>query len=309
MTAAAPDLAVVALGGNALLRPGERGTAAEQRANLAATFDTIRETLASPRLVVTHGNGPQVGNELLRQELAAAEAPPLPLYLAVAQTQAEIGALAAGELERAAGRPAVAVLTRVAVAADDPAFADPTKPVGPFYDAERARALDAERGWTLREDAGRGWRRVVPSPRPLDVIELEAIRALAATGTAVVAVGGGGIPVVRRNGRLDGVDAVVDKDLASALLATSLGAGRLLVLTQVAAVYRGFDTAEREPITELRPGRDDALLAGLPAGSMRPKVEAAFAFVAATGGEALITSADALRDGEAGTRVVPASSP
>jgi carbamate kinase len=300
-------LTVIALGGNALLRPGERGTAAEQRANLAATFAGIGPLLAEGPFVITHGNGPQVGNELLRQELASAEAPPLPLYVAVAQTQAEIGALIAAELEPLAGRPVAVVLTRVAVDAGDPAFANPTKPVGPFYEAGRARALEEERGWTVREDAGRGWRRVVPSPEPLEVIELDSVRTLLAAGTAVVAAGGGGIPVVRRDGRHDGIDAVIDKDRASALLAVGLGAERLVILTQVPAVYADFEGARAEPIRELRPDRDAGLLVELPAGSMRPKVEAAFRFVEATGGEALITSAEALGDGEAGTRIVPAS--
>jgi carbamate kinase len=302
-------LTVVALGGNALLRPGERGTAAEQRANLADTFRTIETTLREGPLVVTHGNGPQVGNELLRQELAAAEAPPLPLYLAVAQTQAEIGALVAAELGAVVGREAVVVLTRVAVDAGDRAFEHPTKPVGPFYDESRAHELERERGWSLTEDAGRGWRRVVASPKPLEVLEIASVRALVETGAVVVAAGGGGIPVVRRDGRYDGVDAVIDKDLASALVATRLGAARLLILTQVAAVYRRFETGSPTPVSELRPGRDDAILAELPAGSMRPKVEAAFAFVSETGGEATITSSDALKNGEAGTRVVPASTP
>jgi carbamate kinase len=305
----AAPLTVVALGGNALLRPGERGTAAEQRANLADTFRTIETTLREGPLVVTHGNGPQVGNELLRQELAAAEAPPLPLYLAVAQTQAEIGALVAAELGAVVGREAVVVLTRVAVDAGDRAFEHPTKPVGPFYDESRAHELERERGWSLTEDAGRGWRRVVASPKPLEVLEIASVRALVETGAVVVAAGGGGIPVVRRDGRYDGVDAVIDKDLASALVATRLGAARLLILTQVAAVYRRFETGSPTPVSELRPGRDDAILAELPAGSMRPKVEAAFAFVSETGGEATITSADALKNGEAGTRVVPASTP
>jgi carbamate kinase len=305
----AAPLTVVALGGNALLRPGERGTAAEQRANLADTFRTIETTLREGPLVVTHGNGPQVGNELLRQELAAAEAPPLPLYLAVAQTQAEIGALVAAELGAVVGREAVVVLTRVAVDAGDRAFEHPTKPVGPFYDESRAHELERERGWSLTEDAGRGWRRVVASPKPLEVLEIASVRALVETGAVVVAAGGGGIPVVRRDGRYDGVDAVIDKDLASALVATRLGAARLLILTQVAAVYRRFETGSPTPVSELRPGRDDAILAELPAGSMRPKVEAAFAFVSETGGEATITSSDALKNGEAGTRVVPASTP
>jgi carbamate kinase len=303
----AEGLTVVALGGNALLRPGERGTAVEQRANLAHTFSALAPLLRDAPVVLTHGNGPQVGNELLRQELGSAEAPPLPLYLAVAQTQAEIGALMASELPPAAGRNAVVVLTRVVVDAADPAFGAPTKPVGPFYGDARARELQEERGWTLHEDANRGWRRVVASPRPLEILELESVRALLATDAAVVACGGGGIPVVRRDGRADGVDAVIDKDHASALLAVGLRAERLLILTQVAAVQRGFGTASATPIAELRPGRDDGILAELPAGSMRPKVEAAFAFVRECGGEALITSAEALERGEAGTRIVPAS--
>ena len=297
-------LTVVALGGNALLGPGERGTAAEQRANLATTFEAARSILTDGSVVVTHGNGPQVGNELLRQELASAEAPPLPLYVAVAQTQAEIGALVAAELEPVAGRRVAVLLTRVVVAGDDPAFADPTKPVGPFYDADRARELEQERGWAVREDAGRGWRRVVPSPKPLEVLELAAIKTLLESGVMVVAVGGGGIPVVARDGRHDGVDAVIDKDHASALLAAELGAERFVILTQVPAVYTGFGTREQKALVELVPGRDDELIDSLPAGSMRPKVEAAFRFVTETGGEALITSSDALAAGEPGTRVV-----
>ena len=297
-------LTVVALGGNALLGPGERGTAAEQRANLATTFEAARSILTDGSVVVTHGNGPQVGNELLRQELASAEAPSLPLYVAVAQTQAEIGALVAAELEPVAGRRVAVLLTRVVVAGDDPAFADPTKPVGPFYDADRARELEQKRGWAVREDAGRGWRRVVPSPKPLEVLELAAIKTLLESGVMVVAVGGGGIPVVARDGRHDGVDAVIDKDHASALLAAELGAERFVILTQVPAVYTGFGTREQRALVELVPGRDDELIDSLPAGSMRPKVEAAFRFVTETGGEALITSSDALAAGEPGTRVV-----
>jgi carbamate kinase len=300
-------LTVVALGGNALLGPDERGTAAEHRAHLAATFRAIAPLLEG-EVVLTHGNGPQVGNELLRQELAAAEAPPLPLWVAVAQTQAEIGTLAAAEL-RPFGRPVAVVATHVVVAEDDPAFEHPTKPIGPFYDADRARALEEERGWRLREDAGRGWRRIVPSPQPLEVLELEAVRTLLGAGFAVVAVGGGGIPVVAREGRYDGIDAVIDKDHASALLAAALGAERLVILTQVPVVYRGFGTQDQEAVAELRPGRDDDLVPELAAGSMRPKVEAAFRFVTKTGGEALITSAEAVAKGKAGTRIVPASRP
>jgi carbamate kinase len=302
-------LTVLALGGNALLGPGQRGTAAEQRANLRATLRACRSVLRGGPVVITHGNGPQVGNELLRQELAREEAPPLPLYLAVAQTQAEIGALIAAELRIAVDEPAVVVLTHVLVDDADPAFGDPTKPVGPFYSEERARELRREREWALREDSNRGWRRVVASPRPLRVVEIGAVRTLLDAGSVVVAVGGGGIPVVERNGGYDGVEAVIDKDHASALLAIELGAGRLVILTQVPAVYRNFESDDRTRVAELQPGRDDGILAELPAGSMRPKVEAAFAFVRATGGEALITSAEALENGEAGTRVAPASPP
>jgi carbamate kinase len=300
-------LTVLALGGNALLRKGERGTAAEQRANLADTLDAAVGVFADGPVVVTHGNGPQVGNELLRQEAGAAEAPQLPLWLAVALTQGEIGSLLASELRARVGAEAAVVLTHVEVDPDDPAFGNPTKPVGPFYDEGRAGLLRDERGWKLVEDAGRGFRRVVPSPEPRAIVELHAVRALVEAGAVVVAAGGGGIPVVWREGRLAGADAVIDKDLASALLAEALEADRLVVLTQVAAVYSNFGTDEEEAISELRPGRDDAILAELQAGSMRPKVEAAFRFVEATGGEALVTSAEALRTGEAGTRIVSAS--
>jgi carbamate kinase len=298
---------VVALGGNALTRPGERGTAAEQRANLRATCEAMRPLLGGD-LVVTHGNGPQVGNELLRQERAADEVPPLPLYLAVAQTQAEIGALIESELAAVAGRPVVCVLTHVRVDEDDPAFGAPTKPVGPFYAEEEARKLEAERGWIVAGDAGRGWRRVVPSPAPLEVVELEAVRTLVGAGTIAVACGGGGIPVSSRNGRLAGIDAVIDKDRASALLAIALGAERLVILTDVDAVYAGWGTDGEEELRELDAESAGTLLPELAAGSIGPKVEAARAFALSSGREALITSAAALGEalaGRAGTRVKP----
>jgi len=298
--------AVVALGGNALMRPGERGTAAEQRANLRRACEALRPLLNDGELVVTHGNGPQVGNELLRHERAAEEAPPLPLYLAVAQTQAEIGALVESELEPVAGRPVACLLTHVLVAEDDPAFEKPTKPVGPFYDEAKARELERERGWQVVHDAGRGWRRVVPSPQPLEVVELEAIRALIGAGTIVVACGGGGIPAMRRVTRLVGLDAVIDKDRASSLLARELGADRLVILTEVDAVFRGFGTDKQQELRELSVDEAEALLPELAAGSMRPKVEASIAFVRATGHAALITSPAALGEaieGRAGTRI------
>jgi len=292
---------VLALGGNAL----GRGTVVEQLAALRQTCAAIAPLVREGEVVVTHGNGPQVGNELLRQERAADEVPPLPLYLAVAQTQAEIGALIETELTAAAGRPVACLLTHVHVDPNDPAFRQPSKPIGPFYGADEARDLGRDRGWELVEDAGRGFRRVVPSPEPLEIVELEAIRALLGSGAVAVACGGGGIPVVSKNGYLKGVDAVIDKDRASALLATRLGAERLVILTEVPAVYRRFRKSNQEEIRDLSAGEAEALLPELAEGSMRPKIEAAIDF-ARGGGETLITSFEALAEaleGRAGTRI------
>jgi carbamate kinase len=296
---------VVALGGNALIRPGDRGTAAEQAARLREAAESLAPFFSEPRLVITHGNGPQVGNELLRQERAADEVPPLPLYLAVAQTQAEIGALIETELGPHAGRPVACLITHVVVAEDDPAFVRPTKPIGPFYSSEQARMLERERGWTLLEEQGRGWRRAVPSPAPLEVVEVAQIRALLDSGALPVACGGGGIPVVRRDGRLHGVDAVIDKDRASALLAAALGVDRLLILTDIGAVKRGFGTPDEVELRELSIPEAEALLPELAEGSMRPKVEAAIT-VARAGGAAIITALERVEEalaGRAGTRV------
>jgi carbamate kinase len=296
---------VVALGGNAVLRAGDRGTAAEQRVRIRETCAALGPLLDDD-VVITHGNGPQVGNELLRQERAADEVPPLPLYLAVAQTQAEIGALVVTELS-ALGRRAACLLTHVVVAEHDPAFEDPSKPIGPFYDRARAQMLQQERGWTMVEDAGRGWRRTVASPAPLEIVELEVVRSLLASATITIACGGGGIPVVRRNGRLDGVDAVIDKDRASALLAVALGAQRLVILTDVPAVLHNYGSSEEKPIPMLSAREAEELLPQLPAGSMGPKLQAAVQF-ARSGGETIITSAESLADAltaRAGTRVTP----
>jgi carbamate kinase len=296
---------VVALGGNALIRPGDRGTAAEQSARLREAARSLEPLLRDPRVVITHGNGPQVGNELLRQERAADEVPPLPLYLAVAQTQAEIGAIIETELGPRVGRPIACLLTHVVVAEDDPAFSRPTKPVGPYYSTDTADLLERERGWTLVQEQPRGWRRAVPSPSPLEIVELDQVRALLDAGTLPVACGGGGIPVVRRDGRLHGVDAVIDKDRASALLAAGLGAERLLILTDIGAVKRGFGTPAEEELRELSLAQAEALLPELAEGSMRPKVEAAAA-MARGGGEAIITALERVEDalaGRAGTRI------
>ena len=296
---------VFALGGNALIRAGDKGTAAEQAARLRETAEALGPLLRGGDVVITHGNGPQVGSELLRQERAAAEVPPLPLYLAVAQTQALIGALIETELGPSAGRPIACLLTHVVVAGDDPAFERPTKPIGPFYSSEQAQSLERERGWKLVGEQGRGWRRAVPSPTPLEIVELEQVRALIAAGTIPIACGGGGIPVVRKEGRLSGVDAVIDKDRASAVLAAALGAERLVILTDVTALKRGFGTPAEEEIRELMPEQAEQLLPELAEGSMGPKVEAAIA-MARSGGEAIITALDRVEDalaGRTGTRV------
>jgi carbamate kinase len=294
---------VVALGGNAL----GAGTAAQQLEALRETCAAIEPLVREGEVVVTHGNGPQVGNVLLRQERAADEVPPLPLFLAVAQTQAEIGAMIETQLAGATGRPVACLLTHVHVDPDDPAFGRPTKPIGPFYSDEQAQALRQERGWQLVEDAGRGFRRVVPSPQPLDIVELSSIQALIATGAIAIACGGGGIPVVDRNGYLKGVDAVIDKDRASALLARRLGADKLVILTEVPCVYRRWRKSNQEAVRELSATEAEALLPELSEGSMRPKLEAAVDFALA-GGETLITSAAALGEaleGTAGTTVSP----
>jgi carbamate kinase len=298
---------VVALGGNALIRAGDKGTAAEQAARLREAAESLKPLLAEERLVITHGNGPQVGNELLRQERAADEVPPLPLYLAVAQTQAEIGSLIETELGRVADRPVACLLTHVVVAEDDQAFERPTKPIGPFYSSEQAETFERERGWALVEEQGRGWRRTVPSPAPLEVVELDQIAALLDSGAIPVACGGGGIPVVRENARLRGVDAVIDKDRASAVLAAGLGAERLVILTDVGAVKRGFGTDDEKELRELTAEDAESLLPELAEGSMRPKVEAGTA-MARSGGEAIIASLERVAEalaGRAGTKIGP----
>ena len=201
-----------------------------------------------------------------------------------------------------ADRPIACVLTHVRVAADDPAFVRPMKPIGPFYSADQGEQLERERGWAMVSDANRGHRRVVPSPDPLEIVELEVIRTLAEQNTVVIACGGGGIPVVRRGNRLAGIDAVIDKDRASALLARGLEAERLLILTEVPAVYRRFGEPDQDEIRELSGAEAETLLPELAEGSMRPKVEAALSF----DGETLITSIDALETalaGNAGTRI------
>ena len=316
----APPIVVVALGGNAMQSPAGDDSVEADFERTAQTAEHLAAIVASGgwRLVVTHGNGPQVGNHLLRSELGRdhGDLPPLPLDVCVADTQGGMGYMLQQSLSNAfhaAGLPAVvtALVTQVVVDEDDPGFANPTKPIGEMITSEKVFDLQA-RGWVLVEDEHRGgWRRVVASPEPHEIVEAAAIRALVDEGTVVIAAGGGGIPVVHGpDGSLRGVPAVVDKDLASALLAIDVGADRFVVLTDVEFVYRGFNTPEQEALTSITVGEARALLAAdeFPAGSMRPKIDAVCRFVAATGRPGIITSIARCEQGlrgETGTHVLP----
>lgn len=314
---------MVAMGGNALLAQGERGTYEEQRANAAAMAVSICALLdAGWRVVVVHGNGPQVGNLAIQQELGSSEVPALPLFSLGAMTEGQLGSLIAIALYGACGRrhPIVALLSHVIVELDDPAFAEPTKPIGPFFSAEEATRLAEARGWDVAEDAGRGYRRVVASPRPKGFVEIDAIRSLLDAGQVVVTGGGGGIPVGRRGTVWDGVDAVIDKDFAAAELAHQLGAEALVLITGVDAVQLDFGQPTQRRLTWV--DSDEAgrhLRAGqFPAGSMGPKVAAAIGFVERGGGRsAVITTPELVVDTvgntdptnpSVGTRIIPADS-
>lgn len=254
---------------------------AAQFGNMASAAPALARIARRYRLVVTHGNGPQVGHILLRSELAGEEAYPLTLDAAVAQSEGETGYLVQQVLQNRLRRPVVSLTTQVVVSPRDPAFRRPTKPVGPFVDARGAAALRRRGAQVIRVDDA--WRRVVASPKPREVVEADAVRALLERGVVVVAAGGGGVPVVRRRGALHGVDAVVDKDLASACLAKSLGAAALFLLTDVAGVFSGFGSPRARLLHTLRAADARRLLRSgeLPAGSMGPKVEAALDFLAA----------------------------
>ncbi|HZD88015.1 MAG TPA: carbamate kinase [Gaiellaceae bacterium] len=299
---------VVALGGNALLRRGEPAEAETQRRNIAVAAAALAALAAENELVITHGNGPQVGLLALEAD-AYRDVKPYPLDVLGAESQGMIGYLIVQALRAETERSVVALVTEVAVDADDPAFGEPTKPIGPVYDEREARRVAAERGWTVAPD-GPHHRRVVPSPQPRDIVELDAVEALLAGGSIVVCAGGGGIPVVREGRRLRGVEAVIDKDLTAALLAEQLRADRLLMLTDVAHVERDWRTPRAAPIERTTPAELRRL--GFAAGSMAPKVEAACRFVERTGGEAAIGSLAELRQvaaGRTGTRVRAAAPP
>ena len=303
---------VIAFGGNALIREDERGTWTEQTAHAIEAARAIARVARAHQVILTHGNGPQVGALALQQSSGEPDAPALPFDVLDAMTQGEIGYL----LQQALGAvdpslPTATILTRVRVNPDDPALtAPPTKPIGPFYDEPTARRLADERGWEVAPDAGRGWRRMMPSPHPLEIVELREIEVLAAAGVLVIAGGGGGIPVVRRDGGLTGIDAVIDKDRCAAELAAACGAELLVLVTGVPRAALGFGTPARRDIIRLTV--TDALRhldAGeFPPGSMGPKIEGAARFAGEGAGRAVITDAAhvaAALDGEAGTWIVP----
>jgi carbamate kinase len=299
---------VVALGGNALLRRGEPAEAEAQRAHIREAASALAAVAAEHELVITHGNGPQVG--LLALEAAAyPDVGPYPLDILGAESQGMIGYLLVQALgNELRGREVVALLTQVRVDPDDPAFEDPTKPIGPVYDEQEARRLAVERGWAVAADGPR-FRRVVASPEPREIVELESIERLLAAGAVVVCAGGGGIPVAGRHVRR-GIEAVVDKDLTSALLAHELGVEMLVMLTDVPYVERGWGAADSTPIRAATPAQLRRL--GFAPGSMGPKVEAACRFVEGGGREAVIGSLaeiDVIVHGKAGTRIRSVTSP
>lgn len=309
------NVAVVAIGGNSLIR-GDRNTVPDQ---FAATRETAVHIAAMIKagweVVVTHGNGPQVGFILLRSELASNVLHTVPLDSCDADTQGALGymiqqCLYDEFLRQKVDRLAATVVTQVVVDRNDPAFRNPTKPIGPFFDEEKARRYANERGWVVREDAGRGWRRVVPSPRPLEIVESAMIKYLVRGGFAVIAAGGGGVPVVRDDdGELHGVEAVIDKDYASALLATTVQASLFVISTAVDRVALNYRQSGERYLDRLTVSEALRHLADgqFPPGSMGPKIEACVQFVQQGGREAIITSPEHIVEalhGRAGTHIV-----
>lgn len=311
------SIAIVAFGGNALVTDAEHDSIPQQYETVSRTVPPLLDMVEQGwKLVVSHGNGPQVGFILRRSEMAESEVDPVPVDYAVADTQGAIGYMFVKALRneltrRGMSRPVVAVVSHAVVSLDDPAFANPTKPVGSFLDEAKAKHMAATMGWTIAEDAGRGWRRTVASPRPTAILETEVIRQLLDAGAIVVAVGGGGIPVaVEPDGTVVGVEAVVDKDLASGLLAHELGADMLMIPTGVPRVAVGFGTPEQQWLDTItvEQARDYIASGQFGKGSMEPKVEAVADFVAATPGAVGVIGAaeeiPAILAGESGTRIV-----
>jgi len=311
----AHPLCIVSLGGNALIRRGELGTIEEQFSHTRACTGGIARLIRDGyRIVITHGNGPIVGNIVIRNEAAKNTVPPMPLYICDADSEGGIGYMIQQTLYNnlrgtGPGRDVVTVITQVVVDGNDSAFKNPSKPIGPFYTSEEAATLEKTKGWKLIEDSGRGYRRVVPSPKPKRIIEAGVIKRLALEGAIVIAAGGGGVPVTELpNGDLEGADAVIDKDLATSLLARDIGAEIFINLTSVDMVYldygrpgqKGLGAVGYEEMrTYYRQGH-------FPPGSMGPKIEAAIEFLAAGGKEVIITSPERLEEameGKTGTRI------
>jgi len=312
--------AVIALGGNALVQKGVKFASFEaQRRVVEETARQIAALMGQGwRLAITHGNGPQVGNLLFMSRVAheaQREIPEIPLDAANAHTQGSLGYLIAQAIRnalRANGnhKQVASLMTQVVVDRADPAFRNPTKFVGPVYEIETANALSIRMGWRMKEDRGRGWRRVVASPKPLEIVELPVIKQLIAADVSVVTVGGGGIPVIKEGDRLKGVAAVIDKDRASSLLATDLGVELLAILTPVEHVFADFGKPTQRALRELKVEETRRMLAEgqFPQGSMGPKMEAAIRFLINGGSQVLITDpANLIKGikGEAGTRIAP----
>jgi len=297
---------VAALGGNALLERGEPPEAGIQEAHIIKAAQALAPLAAGHELVITHGNGPQVGMLALESARDPALARPYPFDVLGAQTQGMIGYWLVQALQNALpGRQVACLVSRTLVRGDDPAFAHPAKFVGPVYERRQARALAASWLWEIRQDGAR-WRRVVPSPEPAGLPDLPAIRTLLGSGAIVVCAGGGGVPVVVMDGRACGVEAVVDKDLTASMLACELDADALLLLTDVAAVQDGYGTRQARPIRRATPV--ELRKRDFPAGSMRPKIEAVCRFTEVTGKPAAIgrlADAEALLAGQAGTLISP----
>ena len=303
--AAGAPRAVVAVGGNALTSEGEQGSYEQIAANAGGMADALAGLVgAGWQVAVVHGNGPQVGNLSIQQDAAEQQVPVQPLHSLCAMTQGQLGSVLVRAVDdRCGAGTAVAVVTHVRVDLADPAFAAPTKPIGPFLRHDEALAVAQARGWTVVEDAGRGYRRVVASPRPLEVLEVSAVRTLLEAGHVVLAAGGGGVAVaVHDDGTTRGADAVIDKDAASALLATAVGASQLYLLTAVDCVHLDFGTPRQRPVHRLTAQEAAQHLADgqFPAGSMGPKVLAALRFLEEGGHRAIITSAQRLAEAAAG---------
>jgi carbamate kinase len=311
------DRVVVALGGNALLRRGDEDTFQNAYESARRAAEKVADIASAGwEVVLTHGNGPQVGRILIQQESARGWVHPMPLDVCGAESQGQIGYLlqvTIGDVffERGMERPVATVLTLTRVRADDPAFQHPTKPIGPFYEEDEAKKLEEERGYVMRPDPHGGWRRVVPSPSPYSIVEAPVIRQLVADGVIVIASGGGGVPVIEQGPRLVGVEGVVDKDLAAAILARDVQASVLLILTDVPQVLRGFGSDREAPIDRMTVTEARELLeAGqFQEGSMGPKISAAVEFVDAEPGRRAfigdLNDATEILAGRSGTAVVP----